>query len=561
MSDWRHRFPAIYAEEQRFWARKGFEETEDERGQVGFRGTITVRRKADDGPEQREFLLSFDYPAGFPHVQPQVRFIEPRVEGGRHQAPGRNGAPCLFPPRLWDRQIGPGEVYEATRRWLGYYLADDFPRELAHYELPAYFSPSGEAILLSVEAMPSFAADRDAGTFKLVSLLGHPISVLESIDGRRVGGELLNALAVGRELRGGRRILHWYRLKSEPRPFTTSRSLEKILAASSHRVDFAYDAKKRRHSVGLLFPDQAFEEERLLVVDIAVNEEAGPQTIWKGRTVRAPELHVVSRERMTRRIEAVRPLDRLGRKSVACFGLGAIGSHLPPALAREGIGSLTLCDPDRLRPGNVVRHFLDLTAVGQFKASAMETAVERVNPEIDTMPREANLDHPDVIATAIRDADLVIAAIGEEPAEELLFETLCEIEERPAFLCVRTLHAGDAFRVFVVRPGIDACLNCLRAYKEEGAQEWIEVPDAELGEVQEDGCATSALPGAGLAFVQAAGFAAARALDLLEERDPGANHWLWVERPMPGADQRLVEGLSLHKATFRPRPGCPVCSA
>jgi ThiF family len=560
VSDWRHRFPAIYAEEQRFWTRKGFEETEDERGRVGFRGRVTVRRKTDHGLEHRDFLVSFDYSPGFPHVQPQVRFIDPPIEGGRHQAPGPDGAPCLFPPRLWDRQIGPGELFEATRRWLGHHLAGDFPRELAHYELPAYFPPSGEAVLLSAAAMSGFAADRDAGTFSVVPLLGHPVRVLESIDTRRVGGELLDALAGGRELRGDRRLLHWYRLPSEPEPFATSRPLEEILAASGHRVVFAHHPRRRRHSVGLLFPDRVFEEERLLIVDVAVSEKDGPQTILNGRTVRAPELHVVSRERMARRIEAVRPLERLGRKSVACFGLGAIGSQLAPALTREGVGATVLCDPDRLRPGNVVRHFLDLTAVGQSKALAMETALERINPEIDTDPQEANLDDPGVIATAIRGADLVIAAIGEEPTEELLFEVLCETEERPAFLCVRTLHAGDAFRVFVVRPGADACLECLRAYKDEGAKEWIEVPGAELAEIQEEGCATSALPGAGLASTQAADFAAARALDLLEGRDPGANHWLWVERPIPG-DPRLADSLCLHKATFPPRPGCAVCRA
>lgn len=560
MSDWRRRFPAIYAEEQRFWARKGFEETEDGRGRVGFRGTIIVRRKTDHGLEHRDFLLSFDYPPGFPHVQPQAHFIEPRIGGGRHQAPGRNGAPCLFPPRLWDLQIGPGELYEATRRWLGHHLAGDFPRELAHYELPAYFRPSAEAVLLPAEAMSGFAEDRACGAFALVPLLGHPVSVLESVDRRRIGGDLLDALA-DRKLRGLRRLVKWYRLGAEPKSFDTSRPLEEILGEAGHRVGFAHDPKRRRHSVGLLFPDQVFEEERLLIVDVAVNEKDGPQTILKGRTVRAPEMHVVSRERMQRRIEAVRPLARLQEKSVACFGLGAIGSHLAPALTREGIGSLTLCDPDRLRPGNVVRHFLDLTAVGQGKALAMETAIARINPEIDTDPQEANLDDPDVIATTICDADLVIAAIGEEPAEELLFDVLCEAEERPVFLCVRTLHGGDAFRVFVVRPGLDACLGCLRAYKDEGAEEWIEVPDAELGEVREEGCATSALPGAGLAFAQAAGFAAARALDLLEGRDPGANHWIWVERAIPGADPRLGEGLSLHKATFGPRPGCPVCGA
>ncbi len=561
MSDWRQRFAAIYAEEERFWARKGFDETEDERwGRVGFRGTVTVRRKTDHGIECRDFLVSFDYPPGFPHIQPQVRFIDPPIAGGRHQAPGPGGAPCLFPPRLWDRVIGPGELYEATRRWLGHHLAGDFPRELAHYELPAYFLRSVESVLLSAEAMSGFAEDRATGTFSLVPLLGHPVSVLDSVDRRRVGGELLDALAGERELRGKRRLHHWYRLETEPGPFTTSRPLEEILAAAGHSVRFAHDPKKRRRSVGLLFPDQVFEEERLLIVDVAVGQKDGPQAILRGHAVRAPELHVVSRERMARRIEAVRPLARLREKAVACFGLGAIGSQMAPALTREGVGSIVLCDPDRLRPGNVVRHFLDLTAVGQSKALAMETALERINPEIDTNLQEENLDDPGVIATAIRDSDLVIAAIGEEPAEELLFEVLCEAEERPAFLCVRTLHAGDAFRVFIVRPGIDACLECLRAYKDEGTEEWVEVPNAELAEIQEEGCATSAPPGAGLASTQAAGFAAARALDLLEGRDPGANHWLWIERPIPG-DPRLAEGLCLHKATFRPRPGCPVCGA
>jgi ThiF family len=560
VSDWRERFGAIYAEEQRFWARKGFEETEATRGGVSFRGLITVRRKTDHGLKHRDFLLSFDYPPGFPHVQPRVRFIEPRIAGGRHQAPGRDGAPCLFPPQLWDLQVGPGELYEATRRWLGHHLAGDFPRELAHYELPAYFVPSGNAVLLPAGAMGGFGAERDAGGFALVPVLGHPVSVLESVDGRRVGSELLGALA-DPKLRGDRKVLRWYRLAAEPKPFATSRPLEEILDESGHRVGFGYDPKERRQLIGLVFPDRVFEEERLLIVDVAVNEKDGPQTILKGRTVRAPEIHVVSRERMQRRIEAVRPLERLREKSVACFGLGAIGSHLAPALAREGVGSLTLCDPDRLRPGNVVRHFLDLTAVGQGKALAMETAVERINPEIDTNPQQANLDDPGAISTAIRGADLVVAAIGEEPAEELLFEVLCEAEERPAFICVRTLRGGDAFRVFIVRPGLDACPLCLRAYKDEGVEDWIEVPDAEFAEVQEEGCATSALPGAGLAFAQAAGFAAARALDLLEERDTDANHWLWIERPIPGGDTRLAESLSLHKATFRPRPRCSICGA
>ena len=55
---------------------------------------------------------------------------------------------------------------------------------------------------------------------------------------------------------------------------------------------------------------------------------------------------------------------------VVCFGLGAIGSPMALALAREGVGKFTLCDPDTLRPGNIIRHALDLLSVGQFKAEA-----------------------------------------------------------------------------------------------------------------------------------------------------------------------------------------------
>lgn len=561
MSDWRERFPEVYEEDRQFWERKGFEEEESSRGVVGFRGTISVRWKTDEGIALKDFLLRVDYPPGYPYRQPQVCFLEPKIEEARHQAPGPDGAPCLFPPSVWDRSVGPGEFYEATKRWLGYHLQGSFPRELALYELPAYFRPSPYAVLVPPEGIKSFEGRR-SGTFALVPLLGHPVCVLHSVDRDRVGEELLAALAEP-DLRGKRRLVKWHRLDGEPDLFSTSHRLEEILGNAGHQVRFRHQPKRRRHSIGLVFTDEVFGEERLLIVDVAVSKKSGPRTIVKGWPVHAPELHVVSRAVMQRRIEGVRPLERLRQKSVACFGLGAIGSSLALAIGREGVGSVALCDPDTLRPGNVVRHAFDLTSVGQAKALALDTALGRVNPEIETTVEYQNLSDPAVIATALRGADLVVAAIGEESAEELLFEVAAEAvdEERPAFLLVRTLHAGDAFRVILVRPGLDACLDCLRHYKEEGLEEWIEVPDAGLEEVYEDGCATAAVPGAGLAFQQAASFAAARALDHLSDRPLDANQWLWVERPIEGHDPRLARGLSLHRATFAPRPGCPICRA
>lgn len=57
----------------------------------------------------------------------------------------------------------------------------------------------------------------------------------------------------------------------------------------------------------------------------------------------------------------------------------------------------------------------------------------------------------------------------------------------------------------------------------------------------------------------AALFAAARALEVLEDRAGESNHWLWVERPVPGADARLQTPMTLYQARFQPRPGCPIC--
>ncbi len=281
--------------------------------------------------------------------------------------------------------------------------------------------------------------------------------------------------------------------------------------------------------------------------------------LGKGWAVRAPQMYVVSHEELFRRLEGVRDLDRLGERRVVCFGLGAIGSPLALALTREGVGKFALCDPDTLRPGNVIRHALDLLSVGQFKAEAVEAALSRINPAVESLSEVQNLAHPDVIAAKLRDADLVVSAIGDDLKEELLSEAVVESDELPPMLLVRTLHGGAVFRVALVRSGVDACVSCLAEYRAEHHPDWIDVPADGLPDVFDAGCASPSRPGAGLSCQHAAVFAAARSLDVLEGRALDANHWLWVERPISGDDGRLSTGLTLHVARFPPRPDCQVC--
>jgi hypothetical protein len=552
---WYQRFPDIYEAERTYWLGKGFEESDVSRDGVAFTGTITVRIGSEDGLQHHHFKLRIKYPPGYPYIAPAVEFLDPLIKRARHQ--GLDGSPCLFPPAAWTTTFPASELFAATERWLGYHVAGRFPRELAIYELPEYFGWTPFSVLAS-PALFGKIAEKNAGRFSVDELVGQDLGILWSINEQEIGKELEEAVAPARVRKRIRHVGRWYRLEREPPPVANSAELQRLLKHHGHQVDLT-KRPRDKELIALVFADAALEEERLLLLDVGVRSKKATPAVSKGWMVRAPQLYIVSHEDLFRRLEGVRNVERLGGKHVVCFGLGAIGSPLALALAREAVGSFVLCDPDTLRPGNITRHALDLLSVGQFKAEALEAALCRINPSVNTTPDTDNLSQPNVISAKLNGADLVVAAIGNDLKEELISEVIVNSDERPPMLLVRTLHAGSAFRVALMRPRVDACLTCLAHYRAEQHSDWIKVPADGLPDVFDAGCAAPARPGAGLTSQQAALFTAARALDVLEGRELTANHWLWVERPITGADTRLETGLSLHVATFAPRPDCPVC--
>jgi tRNA A37 threonylcarbamoyladenosine dehydratase len=74
--------------------------------------------------------------------------------------------------------------------------------------------------------------------------------------------------------------------------------------------------------------------------------------------------------------------ERLARASVCVVGLGGVGSWSVEALARSGVGSLTLVDQDEVCETNINRqvHALSST-IGQSKAQLLAERVSQINPE------------------------------------------------------------------------------------------------------------------------------------------------------------------------------------
>jgi len=80
-------------------------------------------------------------------------------------------------------------------------------------------------------------------------------------------------------------------------------------------------------------------------------------------------------------------MDILSASHVAVFGLGGVGSWCAEALARSGIGKLSLIDRDTVGESNINRQLCALySTVGRPKAEAMAERLRDIAPDIEVTP-------------------------------------------------------------------------------------------------------------------------------------------------------------------------------
>ncbi len=75
-------------------------------------------------------------------------------------------------------------------------------------------------------------------------------------------------------------------------------------------------------------------------------------------------------------------MEKLFAARVAVFGLGGVGGYTVETLARSGIGTLDLIDPDKVDVTNLNRQILaDWNTIGQYKVDIAETRIRAINPD------------------------------------------------------------------------------------------------------------------------------------------------------------------------------------
>lgn len=121
------------------------------------------------------------------------------------------------------------------------------------------------------------------------------------------------------------------------------------------------------------------------------------------------------------RLYGRRALERFRHAHIAIVGLGGVGSWAAEALARSGIGALTLIDMDDICVSNTNRQLHALAGqYGRTKTDAMAERLRAINPEADIRVHFGFLNTKNVNELITQEMSGVIDAIDSVKAKAAL---------------------------------------------------------------------------------------------------------------------------------------------
>ncbi len=150
-----------------------------------------------------------------------------------------------------------------------------------------------------------------------------------------------------------------------------------------------------------------------------------------------PENEWLSRFRSLVGKEAV---DSLARRHVAVFGIGGVGGAAAEAVARSGIGEITLVDGDTVAPSNLNRQAVALNStIGQSKAEVMKNRINDINPAAVCHVKNLFFDESTAPEFDFSQFDYIIDAIDSVSSKVLL---ICTAHEHGVSI-VSAMGAGN----------------------------------------------------------------------------------------------------------------------
>lgn len=116
-------------------------------------------------------------------------------------------------------------------------------------------------------------------------------------------------------------------------------------------------------------------------------------------------------------------INKLKTKHVAVFGLGGVGGYVTEALARSGVGKITVTDNDVVSESNINRQIIALTStVGKKKTELWKERIKDINheAEVETLDMFVGRENADEIDFSA--FDLVVDAVDTVTAKLVIIE-------------------------------------------------------------------------------------------------------------------------------------------
>lgn len=139
-------------------------------------------------------------------------------------------------------------------------------------------------------------------------------------------------------------------------------------------------------------------------------------------------------------------VEKLSKAKIAVFGVGGVGSYVVEALARCGVGSLTLVDHDTVSLTNINRQLIALhSTVGKSKVQVAKARINDIDEGILVHTYETFYNEDTAGMFDFRSYDYIVDAIDTVTAKLLLIER-AKACHTPIISCMGTGNKLDPSR-------------------------------------------------------------------------------------------------------------------
>jgi molybdopterin/thiamine biosynthesis adenylyltransferase len=141
------------------------------------------------------------------------------------------------------------------------------------------------------------------------------------------------------------------------------------------------------------------------------------------------------------------------------IGAGGLGCPAALFLAASGVGTLTLCDGDKVDLTNLQRQILHrTTSVGMPKTASAQAALAEINPEVRVIALNERVDEARLFELAAQ-ADVVLDC-SDNFATRYALNRVCVLLKKPLVSGAATRFDGQV-TVFDLRQPHSPCYHCL----------------------------------------------------------------------------------------------------